>query len=443
MQISLEGHYSYSRLIRSAVPSVVMMIVISIYSIVDGLFVSNLVGTTAFAALNVIWPALAVVGAFGLMIGTGGSALVSKTLGEKDEEGARRIFSMLVEFIFCLSVISAVPLYFGMERIAVWLGAEGDMVQQCVIYGRICALGMPAFMMQMGLQPFYMVAEKPQLGTILSLACGFTNIILDALFIAGFGWGLAGAAAASMIACCVGSIVPVCFFASQRNSSRLHFRPVKPIWKNIWNSAWNGLSEFVGNISFNVLSMCYNLQLMSYYGENGVAAYSVLLYIGYIFFAVFSGYNLTVTPLVGFNYGAGDKTELRNLLRRSLKLLLALGAIMVIVSEVLAVPASRLFVGYDSALTDLTVFAMRIYMPSVLLSGITLFSSGWFTGLGNGPVSALISFCRMFVFELGLVFLLPALFGMTGIWFATDVAEILSLFLCIILILRYRERYGY
>lgn len=443
MRIRLEGHYGYSRLILSALPGILMMIVISIYSIVDGLFVSNLVGTTAFAALNVIWPPIMVVGAFGTMVGTGGSALVSKTIGEGREEEANRIFSMVVCFIVALSVILAAPLYLSMEKIALMLGAEGDMVGQCVIYGRICALGLPFFMMQMGLQPFYMVAEKPQLGTALSLACGFVNMGLDALFIAGFGWGLAGAAAASMIACLVGSVVPICYFASSRSGSRLRLRPVRIGWRHIGRSASNGLSEFVGNISFNVLAICYNFQLLNYYGENGVAAYSIILYIGYIFFAIFAGYNMTVTPLVGFNYGAGDKKELRSLLARSLKLMLGLGAAMALVSEACAVPASRLFVGYDQSLVALTVHAMRIYMPSLLFSGITLFASAWFTGLGNGPVSAIISFCRMFVFELGCVFLLPALLGMDGIWLAVDVAEVLGVLLSTVLILSFRRRYGY
>lgn len=443
MKVRLEGHYGYSRLILSAMPGVLMMIVISIYSIVDGIFVSNLVGTTAFAALNLIWPPIAVVGAFGTMVGTGGSALVSKTMGEGREEEARRIFSMVVGFIFLLSVILAVPLYVSMGHIAILLGAEGDMVEQCVIYGRICAIGLPFFMMQMGLQPFYMVAEKPQLGTILSVLCGFVNMGLDALFIAGFGWGLAGAAAASMVACFVGSAVPVCYFASKGNSSRLRFRTVAFVWKHIADSASNGLSEFVGSISFNVLAMCYNLQLMNSYGEDGVAAYSVMLYIGYIFFAFFAGYNMTVTPLVGYNYGADDKKELHSLLMHSLKLMFCLGALMFLLAEAIAVPASRVFVGYDESLLSLTVHAMRIYMPSILLSGITLFSSAWFTGLGNGPVSALISFCRMFVFELGCVFLLPLLFGVEGIWFAVDVAEVLSVLLCAVLLLRFRPRYGY
>lgn len=441
METSLTGHYSYGRLIRSSVPLVTMMIVTSIYSIVDGLFVSNIVGTTAFAALNLIWPALAIVGALGLMVGTGGSALVSKILGEGDPDRADRVFSMLTAFTLLMSAVLAVPLLIWMEPLARLLGAEGEMVRQCVIYGRICAAGMPAFMMQMGMQPYYMVAGKPQLGTVLSIVCGVTNMALDALFILGFHWGIAGAAAASMAACCIGGFYPLVFFARRKRGLRL----VRAAFERgpILQACSNGLSEFVGNIAFNVLAMCYNLQLMRFYGENGVAAYSVLLYVGYIFFAIFNGYNLTVMPLVGYNYGAGDKEELHSLLIRSLRLLFGLGLILAVTAQLIAGPAARLFVGYDAELTALTIRASRIYMPSVVLSGLTLFVSSWFTGLNNGPVSAVASFSRSLVFELGAVFALPALIGMEGIWLSVDIAEVCAFLLGAFLLLHFRSRYGY
>ncbi|MCR4860294.1 MAG: MATE family efflux transporter [Bacteroidales bacterium] len=449
MQVSLEGHYGYVRLMRSAVPLIGMMVLISLYSIVDGLFVSNLVGTTAFAALNLIWPALGLVGALGLMVGTGGAALVSKTLGEGDRPRANRYFSMFVEFTLLLSVLTAVPLFIWMEPLAVALGAEGEMVRQCVIYGRICAVGMPAFMMQMGIQPFFMVAERPQMGTVVSLVSGLVNIGLDALFIIVFDWELAGAAAGSMLACCVGGFAPLIWFALRRNPAdgeeddSLRFSPTRLERRPVAQACSNGLSEFVGNISFNVVAMCYNLQLMHFYGENGVAAYSVILYLGFIFIACYTGYNMTVTPLVGFNYGAENRGELHSLLARSLRLMLALGAVLACVAELLSGPVARLFVGYDPELTALTIRATRIYSPCFLLSGVTLFFSAWFTGLGNGPVSALVSFSRTFIFELGCVFLLPALLGADGIWLSACVAEVLALLLGGFLVVRHRPRYGY
>jgi Na+-driven multidrug efflux pump len=443
MQYALDGHYGYRRLIRSSIPGVAMMLVGSIYSVVDGLFVSNFVGTTAFAALNVIWPAIMLIGALGLMIGTGGSALVAKTMGEGDHDRAHQMFTMLVQFTFVLSALFMVPLFFLMEPLARMLGAEGEMVNQCVIYGRICSLGLPAFMLQMAFQSFYMTAEKPQLGTIMSIVCAVTNMTLDALFIVVLKWGLAGAAAASMLACCVGGFYPLWYFSSRRNQSSLKLVYAKFERHPLLQACSNGLSEYVGNISFNVLAICYNLQLLRMMGENGVAAYSVLLYYSYVFAAIFFGYNITVTPVVGFNYGAGDKAELRSLLRHSMILLLALGCIITLAAELTAGPAARLFVGYDPELTALTMRAIRISMASFVLVGVNIFTSAWFTGLNNGKVSAAVSFIRNLILELGFVFLLPALLGPDGIWLAVDAAEVCALIMTITLILAYRKRYGY
>jgi len=452
MKYTLDGHYGYRRLALSAVPSIVMMLVGSIYSVVDGLFVSNFVGTSAFAALNIIWPAVMIVGALGLMVGTGGSALVSKTLGEGDRQRANEIFGMLIRFTLLLSVVFMVPLIVLMEPLARLLGAQGETVRLCVIYGRICALGLPAFMLQMCFQSFYMTAERPQLGTAMSVVCAVTNMALDALFIVVFKWGIAGAAAASMLACCVGGFYPLWYFSRRHAGKWLHpdgrgsgLYMAKARFEKapLLQASSNGLSEYVGQISFNVLAIAYNLQLLKMMGENGVAAYSVLLYYGYIFAAVFIGYNITVTPVIGYNYGAGNRGELRSLLRHSIVLLLVLGALMTAVSELSAGPAARLFVGYDPELSILTERAIRLYMISFFIAGINLFTSAWFTGLGNGKVSANLAFVRNLVLELGFVFLLPALLGQDGIWLAVDAADLCCLVLSVTLILSYRKRYGY
>ena len=443
MEIALHGHYGYRRLVTSSIPSILMMLVGSIYSVVDGLFVSNFVGTSAFAALNIIWPAVMLVGALGLMVGTGGSALVSKTMGEGDHYRAEVIFSMLIRFTILLSLIFMVPLLVFMEPLARLLGAEGETVHLCVVYGSICTIGLPAFMLQMCFQSFYMTAERPQLGTAMSIVCAVTNMVLDALFIVVFKWGLAGAAAASMLACCVGGFFPLWYFSSRRNRSSLRFVRSGFEREPLLQACSNGLSEYVGNISWNILAISYNLQLLRMMGENGVAAYSVLLYYGYIFAAVFFGYNIAVTPVIGYNYGAGNKAELKSLLRHSITLLLVLGGLMTIVSELSAGPAARLFVGYDPELSALTKHAIRLYMISFFIAGVNLFFSSWFTGLGNGKVSAVLSFTRNLVFELGFVFLLPALLGPNGIWLAVDAADLCTFFLGIILLLAYRKRYGY
>jgi len=443
MEIALSGHYGYRRLVKSSIPSILMMLVGSIYSVVDGLFVSNFVGTSAFAALNIIWPAVMLVGALGLMVGTGGSALVSKTMGEGDYYRADVIFSMLIRFTLVLSFVFMIPLLVFMEPLARLLGAEGDTVRLCVVYGSICTIGLPAFMLQMCFQSFFMTAERPQLGTAMSIACAVTNMVLDALFIVVFKWGLAGAAAASMLACCVGGFFPLWYFSSRHNKSSLRMVHSRFEREPLLQASSNGLSEYVGNISWNILAISYNLQLLRMMGENGVAAYSVLLYYGYIFAAVFFGYNIAVTPVIGYNYGAGNKAELTSLLRHSVILLLVLGALMTLVSELSAGPAARLFVGYDPELSDLTKHAIRLYMISFFICGINLFASAWFTGLGNGKVSAMLSFTRNLIFELGFVFLLPALLGPDGIWLAVDAADFCMLILATTLILAYRKKYGY
>ena len=443
MQITLEGHYGYRRLVMSAVPGILMMLVEGLYSLVDGLFVSNFIGTTAFAALNVIWPAIMLVGALGMMIGTGGTALVSMTMGQGKREEAHRIFSMLVQFTVVLALIFLIPLYFLMEPLARLLGAEGEMVHQCVIYGRICTVGLPGFMLQLFFLAFYMTAEKPQLGTIMSIVSAVTNLVLDALFILVFHWGLAGAAAASMCACFVGGFYPVWYFSSRKNRSSLKMVYALFDRRHILKTCSNGLSEYVGNISFNILAICYNLQLLRLMGENGVAAYAILLYYGYLFAAVYFGYNTMITPVIGYNYGAGNKAELRSLLRHSTVILFSLGFLMTLISELFAGPAARLFVGYDLQLMDLTRYAIRLYMLSFFLAGFNIFISAWFTGLNNGKVSAVVAFLRSLVFELGFVFLLPALFGPDSIWLAVDAADVCCLLLGITLLAVYRKRYGY
>ncbi len=443
MEIALHGHYGYRRLAVSSVPSILMMLVESIYGVVDGLFVSNFVGTSAFAALNIIWPAVMLVGALGLMVGTGGSALVSKTMGEGDPARAGAVFSMLVRFTVILSLVFMVPLLVFMEPLARLLRAEGETVRLCVVYGSICTLGLPTYMLQLCFQSFYMTAERPQLGTVMSLVSAVTNIVLDALFIVVFKWGLAGAAAATTLASCVSGIFPLWYFSSRRNSSSLRLVRTRFEREPLLKACSNGLSEYVGNISWNVLAICYNLQLLRMMGEAGVAAYAVLLYYGYIFAAVFFGFNISVTPIIGYNYGAGDKAELKSLLRHSVTLLLALGFLMMLVSELSAGPAARLFVGYDPELSALTKHAIRLYMLSFFIAGFNLFISAWFTGLGNGKVSAAVSFTRNLVFELGFVFLLPALLGPDGIWLAVDAADVCCCILGVVLILAFRRRYGY
>ena len=442
MKVELAGHYGFRRLVKTSLPMIAMMIVTSVYSIIDGFFISNFAGATAFAAMNIVWPALALISAVGLMIGTGGSALVSKTLGEGDTDRADEIFTMLVHIALIIGAVLTVGLFIFMKPLVIALGAEGEMIPKAVMYGRIVVLAMPEFIMQMMFQSFYMTAERPELGTRMSIISGCINIALDALFVVGFGWDLTGAAVATALALAVGGIYPLCFFSSKKNETHLQFVSFSRIdWKAIARTCTNGMSEYVGNIALNIVSIGYNLQLMKYIGENGVSAYGIIMYVGFIFAAVYIGYNLCVSQVIAFNFGAGNRAELRSLLKKSLLLIGIGGVIMTALAEGTAPLLAKIFVGYDAELCSLTVRALRIYMLSFLICGFNMFCSAWFTALNNGLVSAVAAFARTLIFELGAVLIVPGIIGIDGIWLAVSIAEVLAILMSATLILAYRKRY--
>ncbi|MBQ0088258.1 MAG: MATE family efflux transporter [Prevotellaceae bacterium] len=443
MRIDLSGHYGYKRILLTMIPTVIMVMVSSIYSIVDGLFVSNIAGTTSFAALNFMWPLLMLVGSFGMMIGSGGSALVSKIMGEGRKEKANEIFSMIVKFTIIISVLLCILFAIYIKPIIRAFGIEGELYNQCYIYGIIVLVGIPAFMLQVAFQSLYMTAEKPKIGTIMTIVCGVVNISLDALFMVVFGWGLMGAALATAIAMYVAGLFPLYYFSSTRNNSCLKFVICRIEKRYIIRTCTNGLSEYVGNIALSVISVCYNMQLMKYMGENGIAVYGIIMYISYICVAIFIGYNVGITPIIGYNYGASNKEELNSLLRKSLVIIGCAGFVITLLSEIFAYTIAEIFVGYDVELTSITAYSFRLYMLSFLVFGINFFISAWFTALNNGFVSAFISFIHTFVFEIGFIFLLPLLIGKNGLWIAIDIADICTLIVAIIILFAYRKRYGY
>ena len=437
MNIELSGHYSHWRIIRSVLPSIGMVLITSIYSIVDGFFVANFAGKTGFAAVNLTFPAIMMIGSLGLMIGTGGAALVAKIKGEGYPQKANRVFTMLVQFGLALGVVMGVVLAIAAPTVARWLGADEPMMEECVTYLRLNMLGMPGFVLQCAFQSFYMAAERPQMGTLMSIVAGVTNIVLDAILVWALGMGVAGAAIATSMGCLVGGFYPVFYFASRRNRGTLRITPTRIIWRYIGKACTNGLSEYVGSIAMNIVTICYNLQLMHYLGEDGVSAYGVLMYIAFIFAAIFIGYNIGITPIIGYHYGAGDLNEQRSLMLKSFTIIGVTGVMMTLISELFARPLSSIFVGYDAALMELTVRAMRFYMLAFLLSGWNMFTSALFTGLNNGVVSAVSAFTRTLVFELACVWLLPSFLGITGIWVSWPFAELLSLSLSAFLLLRF------
>lgn len=465
MRIQLSEHFTYKKLLRFSLPTIAMMIFTSIYCIVDGFFVSNFVGKTAFAAVNLIMPYLMIQGCFGFMIGTGGGALVAKTLGEGKRETADRYFTMLVCFTTIIGlVISAVSIVF-MRPVVLFLGAEGAMVQECVTYGIIISAFNAAFMLQYFFQSFFVVAEKPNLGFGITMAAGLTNIVLDAMFIAGFHWGVAGAAAASVIGQCVGGVLPLVYFAGRRedaaspeNSDLQEKRRRKPALKNtsllqlrktkmeasvLWKTCGNGSSELMSNISASFVGMLYNFQLMRYAGENGIAAYGVVMYTQMIFFAIYIGYAVGTSPIMSYHYGAGNHGEMRSLLRKSLSLMAGTGVVMMLFAQASASMLSGIFVGYDAELLEITAHAFVIFACSYLLSGVNIYASSFFTALNNGGVSAAISFMRTLIFQTGAVLLLPLLLGIDGIWWAVTVSEVMACLISAAFLAAKRKKYHY
>lgn len=442
MKIKLSDHFTYSKLLRFVFPSIIMMVFTSIYGVVDGLFVSNFAGKTAFASINLVMPFVMILGGIGFMIGTGGTALVSKVLGEGRKEKANEIFTMMIIFTLLLGALLSVIGVISMPWVAKFLGATEEMMADCVIYGRIVTGFTVAFMLQNVFQSFLIAAEKPKLGLLATVLAGITNMALDAIFIIVFKWGVAGAAIATGLSQCVGGIFPLIYF-SRKNSSLLRLTKTKLEIKPILNACGNGSSELMSNISSSVVSMIYNFQLMKYVGEDGVSAYGVLMYVQFIFVAIYIGYAIGCAPITGYHFGARNHNELKNMLRKSSFLSAVSGVVLTILAIALSSPLAKLFVGYDEELYELTRHAFRLFAYSFLLAGFNIFTSSFFTALNNGAVSAAISFMRTLIFQTSSVLILPIFLGVDGIWWAITVAEFFAFILSLIFLFAKRKKYNY
>ncbi len=442
MQIKLSDHFTYKRLFRFVLPSIVMMIFTSIYGVVDGLFVSNFAGKTEFAAVNLIMPFPMLLGAFGFMIGTGGSAIVSKTLGEGKKEKANEYFSMLVYVTIIVGIILSVLGIAFIRTIAEWMGATDELMEYCVTYGRLLLCALTPFMLQNVFQSFLVTAEKPGLGLKITVAAGITNVILDFLLIGVWKWGVTGAALATGISQMVGGFVPL-FFFGRENNSQLRLVKAGMDWSIFSKTCLNGSSELMTNLSMSLVNMLYNLQLMKYAGENGVAAYGVIMYVNFIFVSVFIGYSIGTAPIVGYNYGSGNHGELQNIFGKSVRFNMAAGVCMSVIATCTAGFLAQIFVGYDTELCEMTKVGFRIYSLSFIIMGMNIFASAFFTALGNGIVSALISFLRTLLFQLIAVLVLPAILGLKGIWMAVVAAEICALSITITFLVTNKKKYHY
>ena len=440
--IQLSDHFNYRRLLRFTFPSIIMMVFTSIYGVVDGFFVSNFAGKTAFASVNFIMPVLMILGCVGFMFGTGGSALISKTMGEGNEKKANEIFSMLVFVSVLLGIVLAVIGNLTLRPIAVLLGAEEQMLAGCVTYGRIILLALPFFILQYEFQCLFATAAKPNLGLGITVASGVTNMVLDALFVGVFRWGLVGAAAATALSQFVGGVLPLVYFG-RKNTSLLRLTKFRFDGSALLKTCTNGISELMGNISMSLVSMLYNAQLMKYAGENGVAGYGVLMYVAMIFQAIFIGYAVGTAPVVGYHHGARNHDELKGLLKRSAVLIGSFSVLMCIAGETLGSPLSHLFVGYDETLLAITIHAFAIFSVSFLFSGFTIFGSSFFTALNDGFTSALISFLRTLVFQMAAVIIFPIFWGLDGIWWSIVAAEVMAIVVTLCLLIAKRKKYHY
>lgn len=442
MEIKLSEHFTFAKLLRFTAPSILMMIFTSIYSIVDGVFVSNYVGATPFAAVNIVFPFLMILAAVGLMFSTGGGALIAKTLGEKNRFMANQIFSMLVYASVIFGVVVSVIALVALEPVLAVFGVEGELMVQSLLYGRILLLFIPVFMLQFMFQGFMITAERPKLGMFITISAGLVNMALDALFIVYFEWGVVGAAWATVIGEIIGGVIPLLYFACP-NTSPLRLVKTKFYGKALFKSCTNGLSEFLGQISVSIVNILYNYQLLRINGENGVVAFGVISYVNFIFLSVFIGYSIGSNPIVSYHFGAKDWRELQSLFKKNVIFIGVSAVVLTLLAELSARLLARIFVGFDENLLNMTTYGFRIYAISFLLAGFNIYASAFFTALNNGIVSAVISVTRTLVCECGCVMILPIFFGLNGIWSSIIVAEVIALSVSVTLILKYRNRYRY
>ncbi len=440
--LGLGSHFNFKNLLRFTVPTIFMMIFSSVYGVVDGLFVSNFAGKTPFAAVNFIMPYIMIASTGGFMLGTGGNAYISKLLGEGQKEKARKIFSFVIYTTIVAGILLTIITELALRSVAGLMGAEGEMLELAVEYGRLVIMGTVFFMLQTEFQSFWNTAEKPKFGMFVTILAGVTNIIMDILFIGVMGMGVRGAAYATVLSMVIGGMVPILYFTFNKTGD-LYFVPAGFDGRALGKICLNGSSEMVTNISISLVSMLYNIQLLKFSGEDGVAAYGVIMYVNMIFLSTFIGYAVGVAPIVGFHFGAKNFDELKSLLKKSAVIIGIFAVSMLLASQLLAAPLTGFFTKYDKDLYELTEHAFRIYSISFLLSGISIFTSSFFTALSNGRVSAMISFLRTMVYETLSVILVPLIFGIEGIWVSIIVAETLSTITSLSLLFKYKNKYYY
>lgn len=445
MKIQLSDHFTYSRLFKFVLPSIVMMVFTSLYSVVDGLFVSNCVGSNALASINIIYPLVMIIASFGFMLGTGGGAVISRTLGQGEDKKAKEYFSMLIIVDVIIGLILSIICIIFIEPIAYLLGANDTLIHDCVIYGRILLVGTTFFMLQNAFQTFFIVAEKPHFGLILTIICGVINMFLDFLFVYVFQWDIAGAGLATIIGYIIGGTIPLIYFLNKNNNSKLKLIKTKFYPRVLIHSSINGMSEMLTNVSMSIITMLYNLQMMKLVGEDGVSSITIIMYVNFVFVSMFIGFSIGTAPIISFNYGADNHAELKNMFSKSIKIIAITSVAMLILAEILSKPLVSLFVGnIDNAfLFEMTIHGFRLYSIAFLMCGINIYSSSFFTALGNGLLSAIISILRSFLLQAIMIIVLPIFLQIDGIWLSVVFSESITAIVSIILLIYNRKKYRY
>ena len=439
--INLKEHFDSRKIIKFTLPTIIMTIFTSIYGVVDGIFVSNIINSKAFASINLIMPFTLILGAIGFMFGTGGSALVSKTLGENENRKAKDYFSILIYSLFIIGVIISIISFIFMRPIATFLGAKDELVDISVLYGKILMVSLPFLLLQNCFQSFMIVAERPKIGLIISIISGISNMILDYIFIYLFRFGIIGAGLATSISQFIGGVIPIIYFG-RKNTTTLKLVKTKLMIKPIISACYNGLSEMVSNISYSVVNILFNLQIMRYIGVNGVVAYGIINYVSFIFISIYLGFSTGAIPVISYHYGAKNKDEIKNLLKIGIKILSILSIILTLIAEIFSKTFASIFVSYDTELLKFATTAFRLFSISYLISWFNLYISSFFTALNDGKTSAIISFSRAFIGQIIMILILPILFGINGLWLAATFSEIISLFVSLICLIKYKEKYN-
>lgn len=429
-------------LLRFVAPTVVMLVFMSLYQMVDAVFVSKFVGENALSALNIVYPFPSIVIAVSIMLATGGSAIIARNMGEGKEKEAKENFSFIVLVGAVIGVAIATAGILFIEPLIYMLGATPSLYDYCYEYLFILVLSVPLSVFQMLFQSFFVTAGKPHLGLTLTVLGGVSNIVLDYVFIVLCGFGVSGAALATSIGYSIPGLFGLIYFAVSRKGT-LYF--VKPVfrWGVLFKCCINGSSEMVNNLAVAVTTFLFNVLMLKYEGEAGVAAITIVLYAQFLMTSAFMGFSSGIAPVVSFNYGSGNVRQLKKIFKISVWVIAVVSAAVFVIAETCSDVVIMVFTPAGSEVFGLTKYGFAIFSFSFLCTGMNIFASALFTAFSNGKISAILSFLRTFVFLTACLLFLPLFWGVDGIWLAVPVAEVMALFVSVYYLVRFKKVYQY